>query len=73
MNRRYRDLTPTELEAVKAFAADHGRRWKSVLRDIYWYNARIWRAGPDDSYGYTLHSIRNNLGPDWLAGFRLSK
>jgi hypothetical protein len=73
MNKR--DLEAEELEAIRAFAAEHGRRWKSILSDVYWYNARIWRAGPDDRYGYLLHGLRNDprFGPTWLDGFKLPK
>lgn len=71
--RQYRDLKPDELTALQAFAAEHGRRWKSVLTDVYWYNARIWRAGPNDCYGYILHGIRNEFGPSWLDSFKLPK
>ncbi|QIG74600.1 hypothetical protein EVC11_018 [Rhizobium phage RHph_I20] len=70
--RRYRDLTQEELEALQAFAAEYGRQWKGVLSNVYWYNARVWRGGkPND--GYILHGLRNSLGPSWLDGFKLPK
>ncbi len=63
--------TADEIAALEAFAAAHGRKWKSELRDVYWYNARIWKDGPSESMGYVLHGIRNNRGPSWLDDFRL--
>jgi hypothetical protein len=67
---KYRDLTADELEAVKAFAAEFGRNWKSRLSFDYWPSARIYidRAGHEYP---ELHRLRNQLGPQWLARFRL--
>lgn len=56
---------------AEQIAAAHGRRWKSVLSDVYWYNARIWKDGPDEQMGYHLHTVRNNFGPTWLDTFKL--
>ena len=67
---KYRELTPDELEAVKAFAAEFGRTWKERLAMDYWYSARPYvdRAG----FEYPeLHRLRNQLGPSWLKGFKL--
>lgn len=58
-------LANEEREALQAFANAHGRKWKSELSDVYWYNARIWN-GPVPGMGNTLHGIRNNYGPSWL-------
>jgi hypothetical protein len=55
------DLTPEQRTALEAFAAEHGRLWKSRLRD-QWMNAS---ATPE------LHRLRNTHGPSWLARFRL--
>lgn len=52
-----RPLTATEHAAIVAFAKAHGRRWKSVLRDTYWYNARVWNDFNE------LHALRND--PRW--------
>jgi hypothetical protein len=70
-----RQVSPAELEALRAFAAAHGRHWKHKLASTYWYNARIWRATPDDNgtHGTALHGLRNDLGNAWLAGFRFPK
>lgn len=61
MTRRYRDLTPAELAALQAYAAEKGRKWKSALSED-WYYAR--RPGE-------LQALRNELGPRWLLDYRL--
>jgi len=61
----YRALTGEESEALQAFANVHGRKWKDVLGNTYWYNARIW-IGPVPGMGNVLHAIRNEFGPTWL-------
>lgn len=67
MARTYPELQQEHRDALQAFADEHGKRWKSELTDVYWYNARIWRdAKGDQTHGYHLHAIRNNLGPTWL-------
>jgi hypothetical protein len=67
--------TPEDTAALQAFAKAEGRKWKSTLTDVYWYNARIWRdpATGDNNAGYVLHSLRNNAGHDWLAAYKLPK
>ena len=69
-NQKYRDLTVAELEAVRAFADHFGRDWKEKLAMVYWYNARIFTARNGRAY-HELHRLRNELGPRWLAGFKL--
>lgn len=67
---KYRDLTPNELDALKAFADKFGKAWKTKLAFEYWPNARIFT----DSKGndrYELHTLRNHLGPVWLSKFTL--
>jgi hypothetical protein len=73
MPRKFRDLTPDELTAVRAFADAHGAGWKNKLNNVYWYNARQWRGpnGTDEATGVALHRLRNELGPRWLASFKL--
>jgi hypothetical protein len=71
-----RQLTPTEAEALRMFAAAHGRTWKAQLTDVYWYNARIWRdPASDGANGALLHALRND--PRWsfdgLHAFKLPK
>lgn len=68
----YRILTADEMAAVQAFAKHYGRRWKSILNETYWYNARVWRDETGDTdKGHILHGLRNDLGPRWLTGFKL--
>lgn len=62
-----------QIAALEAFAAAHGRKWKSVLNETYWYNARMWRGadGRNEIIGSILHGIRNEFGPTWLDKFKL--
>ncbi len=55
--------TPAEAAALDAFAALEGRRWRSLLTEVYWYNARIWidRDGTS-AHGTVLHRLRNRAG-----------
>jgi hypothetical protein len=72
----YRTLTAEEIAALQSFAAEYGRKWKSVLSDTYWYNARVFYARgnyTDSIPGSLLHGLRNTHGPSWLAGFKLPK
>jgi hypothetical protein len=71
----YRELRAHEVQALQAFARAEGRRWKMELNQVYWYNARVWRdpATGSQEHGYTLHGLRNDLGPNWLSGFKLPK
>jgi hypothetical protein len=55
-------LTNEQEAALIAFAALHGRRWKSVL-------AEGWQRA---AYPGPLQEIRNQFGPSWLAGWRPS-
>jgi hypothetical protein len=63
------DLTPEQLEAVRSYAAQHGRKWKEALC-LDWYNARAI-----GERGSILHGLRNSPlhGHRWLAGFKLPK
>lgn len=61
----YRQLTKQETASLVDFAVAHGRNWKTALTMEYWYNARIWDGR------HELHSLRNELGPEWLAKYRL--
>jgi hypothetical protein len=50
-----------QIEALKAYAREHGRTWKSqLLAD--WERART--VGP-------LQALRNSHGPSWLVRYRL--
>lgn len=50
-------LADHDLDALRAFAAAHGRCWKSHLR-------RLWSSGRDVG---ELRRLRNVLGPSGLA------
>jgi len=69
-NLKYRDLTDNELSALRAFAKEFGRAWKDRLSMDYWYNARVF-VTRDGRECYELHRLRNELGPQWLAQFKL--
>lgn len=56
-----RPLSGEALEAVTAFAREHGRFWKQQLRDD-------WMAGRAEQ---ELHQLRNTHGPKWLSRFKL--
>ncbi|MGD9481091.1 hypothetical protein [Shinella sp. G-2] len=59
-------LTEGEEEALQAYAAKHGRRWKSVLN-------HVWMGGAPYDDGGTLRRLRNSHGPSWLHSYRLPK
>jgi hypothetical protein len=65
-----RNITDSELDALRVFAARFGRDWKDKLSFEYWYNARIYRDAAGKEYP-ELHKLRNDLGPKWLASFNL--
>lgn len=60
--------TAADIQALKAFAARHGRYWKRTLSDM-WMNGR----DENEPNGAALRDIRNRLGPSWLHNFRLLK
>lgn len=63
---KLRPLDPEEKQALQAYAAKHGRRWKSTLN-------RVWMGeAPRDDAG-TLRRLRNSHGPSWLQSYRLPK
>lgn len=57
------ELPDDHREAVLAFAAKHGRRWKETLA-LYWGDGRDTL----EPNGWALRSIRNNpnWGHEWL-------
>ncbi len=68
--KRTRERLPvlsTEQEAaLLAYAARHGRRWKSILNNV-------WMGGPPHDDGGILRGLRNTHGPTWLQSYRLPK
>lgn len=63
---RWPALTHDEQAALRAYAVKHGRRWKSVLGDV-------WLGGPPHDDGGILRRLRNTHGPTWLQSYRLPK
>ncbi|MCZ7497451.1 MULTISPECIES: hypothetical protein [Hyphomicrobiales] len=57
-------LTPEQQTALQAYAARHGRRWKSVLNNV-------WMGGAPHDDGGILRGLRNSHGPTWLQSYRL--
>ena len=68
---KYRNLTPSEQTAIETFAKEHGRAWKDQLAFSYWPNARAFRDRAGNLYP-EIHALRNELGPKWLAKFKLT-
>ena len=58
-------MTAEQIQALQAFAAKHGRNWKSKLLSA-------WASGRDEQLpnGALLRQIRNQLGPVGLAKLR---
>ncbi len=54
-------VSPTEeqIEALRAYAKEHGRTWKADLN-------HDWMTG--QAFG-ALQQIRNQFGPSWLVRF----
>lgn len=59
-------LTVEEEQVIQAYAAKHGRGWKSVLN-------HVWMGGAPYDDGGTLRRLRNSHGPSWLQSYRLPK
>lgn len=59
-------LTSEQHDALAAYAAKHGRRWKSILNNA-------WMGGPPYDDGGILRGLRNSHGPSWLVSYRLRK
>lgn len=57
-------LTPEQEAALQAYAARHGRCWKSVLN-------HVWMGGAPHDDGGILRGLRNSHGPTWLQSYRL--
>ena len=60
--------TQEQLDAIGRFAATHGRRWKSLLGDM-------WATGKDEVQpdAPLLRQVRNQFGPEWLVSYKLPK
>jgi len=53
-------LTPEHLAALRHYAREHGRTWKSQL-------LHDWETGRSEGL---LQQVRNAFGPTWLVRFR---
>lgn len=62
--QRLPPLTPEQVCALQAYAARHGRRWKSILNNV-------WTGGAPHEDGGILRGLRNTHGPTWLHNYRL--
>jgi len=54
------DLSAEQMQALRAYAARHGRSWKAKL-------AKQWASS---SAGPVLQTVRNQHGPAWLRSFK---
>lgn len=59
-------LTIEQLAAIKAYAAENGRAWKSALR-VDWETGNY----SDSAHSAELQQIRNAFGPVWLKRFKM--
>lgn len=61
-----KQLTAEQLAALRTYAAEHGRYWKSTLHDA-------WMTGNYDGSADSgaLQLVRNAFGPSWLTRFKL--
>jgi hypothetical protein len=59
-------LSTDQVAALLAYAAKHGRRWKSILNNV-------WMGGLPHDDGRILLGLRNTHGPTWLQSYRLPK
>lgn len=57
-------LSAAEVASLRSFASRHGRTWKAALRQKWAYDPTL--SGP-------LRTLRNRLGPRWLAAFRFPR
>lgn len=61
------DLTQPQQDALDAFRAKNGFRWKSRLREC-WMKSNY--PGMTMNQSASLQQIRNNLGPEWLVKYQ---
>lgn len=57
--------TAEQIEAMKRFAAAHGRCWKQELREA-WMSGYYPQTGLQENDDAYLQQVRNTLGPGWL-------
>lgn len=59
-------LDAEQAAALQTYATKHGRRWKSILNNV-------WMGGAPYDDGGILRGLRNTHGPTWLQSYRLPK
>lgn len=64
--QRLPTLSTDQEAALLAYAARRGRRWKSILNNV-------WMGGAPHDDGGILRGLRNTHGPTWLQSYRLPK
>ena len=64
--QRWPALNDDQEAALRAYAVRHGRRWKSILKNV-------WMGGPPHDDGGILRGLRNTHGPNWLQSYRSPK
>jgi len=64
-------LSADQLEALRAFAEENGRSWKSKLNTA-WSTGRYDDYSGTDDYG-SLQQVRNRFGPAWLSRFSFDR
>jgi hypothetical protein len=62
-------LTVDQLNAVKAYAEQHGEDWKTSLQSDWMRSGSATYRG---EWAY-LQQLRNRLGPKWLYDFQLTE
>lgn len=53
------------METLSAVKAEHGRRYKAVIREAWETGA--YRYGAMRKYAGELQTLRNSRGPSWLC------
>ena len=63
-----KQLTAEQMKAIRSFARENGRTWKTSLRSA-------WETGNYAPYenAPALQTIRNTFGPSWLVAFNLKE
>lgn len=69
---KFRELNTDEMKAVKDFASEYGREWKQYLMAAWLSYAYKGRHMGGQDTGI-LRYLRNDLGSEWLHGFKLPK
>ena len=59
-------LSTDQKAAILAYAVKRGRRWKSIL-------SNVWMGEPPHDDGGILRGLRNTHGSTWLQSYRLPK